>query len=208
MIKIRVTMETREPRRGSVAESAPCDLKRIKRHLRFVGAFLFVLNDGRLTQIEDKSTDLKVVEVANERNLKRFGSEREPREAGRKGGKASGAARRRKADFRKTLNLLLTTEIDNSEWTPLLQALGLDSTLESAVNMAMIKEALSGNVKAYIAIRDTIGQTTKSDKDLNEQDERIRSMKLDSEEKQQKKARNEENSGLSDIIEEAFAEKE
>lgn len=29
-----------------------------------------------------------------------------------KGGKASGEARRRKADFRKTLNMLLTAEID------------------------------------------------------------------------------------------------
>ena len=31
--------------------------------------------------------------MANEGNLKKFGSEREPREAGRKGGKASGEAR-------------------------------------------------------------------------------------------------------------------
>lgn len=85
------------------------------------------------------------------------------------GGKASGAARRRKADFRKTLNLLLTAEIDSPEWTPILEALGLDSTLESAVNAAMIKEALAGNVKAYIAIRDTLGQTTKSEEDLEEQ---------------------------------------
>lgn len=85
------------------------------------------------------------------------------------GGKASGAARRRKADFRKTLNLLLTAEIDSPEWTPILEALGLDSTLESAVNAAMIKEALAGNVKAYIAIRDTLGQTLKSDLDIEEQ---------------------------------------
>ena len=157
--------------------------------------------------MEDKSADWKVREVANERNLKRFGSEREPREAGRKGGKASGEARRRKADFRRTLNMLLTAEIDNQEWTPLLQALGLDSTLESAVNMAMIKEALAGNVKAYVAIRDTIGQTTKSDRDLAEQDEKINSVKLDNEEKR-KKVKAEESGGLSDIIEEAFMEKD
>lgn len=93
----------------------------------------------------------------------------ELREITSKGGKASGAARRRKADFRKTLNLLLTAEIDTPEWTPVLESLGLDSTLESAVNAAMIREALSGNVKAYIAIRDTLGQTTKSDEDLEEQ---------------------------------------
>ena len=109
--------------------------------------------------------------VANNENLIPFNkrSVREARECGRRGGKASGEARRKKADFRKTLNALLTAEIDSPEWTPLLNALGLDSTLESAVNAAMIREALAGNVKAYIAIRDTLGQTTKSEEDLEEQ---------------------------------------
>ena len=110
--------------------------------------------------------------MANNENLVPFTSNQSREEAvknGRKGGKASGAARRRKADFRKTLNALLTAEIDSPEWTPVLNALGLDSTLESAVNAAMIREALSGNVKAYIAIRDTLGQTTKSEEDLEEQ---------------------------------------
>lgn len=106
--------------------------------------------------------------MANNENLKRL-TPSEAREFGRMGGKASGEARRRKADFRKTLNLLLTAEIDNPELTPVLESLGLDSTLESAVNAAMIREALAGNVKAYIAIRDTLGQTTKSDEDLEEQ---------------------------------------
>lgn len=47
-------------------------------------------------------------------NDKRTPEER--RELAKKAGKASGQARRRKADFRKTLNLLLTAEIDNEEW--------------------------------------------------------------------------------------------
>ena len=37
------------------------------------------------------------------------------------GGRASGEARRRKADFRRTLNLLLTAKIDSPEWTPILE---------------------------------------------------------------------------------------
>ncbi len=106
--------------------------------------------------------------MANNGNLRRL-SPSEAREYGRRGGKASSESRRRKADFRKTLNALLTAEIDNPEWTPLLEALGLDSTLESAVNAAIIREALAGDVKAYIAIRDTLGQTTKSEADLEEQ---------------------------------------
>lgn len=101
----------------------------------------------------------------------------EAREYGRKGGKASGKARRKKADFRKALNALLTAEIDSDEWTPFLESLGLDSTVEAAVNAAMIREALSGNVKAYIAIRDTLGQTTKSEEDLEEQKVRTEAVK-------------------------------
>lgn len=106
--------------------------------------------------------------MANNGNLRRL-SPSEAREYGHRGGKASGESRRRKADFRKVLNALLTAKIDNPEWTPLLESLGLDSTLEAVVNAAMIREALSGNVKAYLAIKDVLGQTSKSDADLEEQ---------------------------------------
>lgn len=121
--------------------------------------------------------------MANNGNLIPFNkrTEAEQREIRSRGGKASGESRRRKADFRKTLNLLLTAEIDSPEWTPVLEALGLDSTLESAVNAAMIKAALDGDVKAYTAIRDTIGQTIKSDLDMEEQLAKISHLKAQSE---------------------------
>lgn len=113
--------------------------------------------------------------MANNENLIPFDkrSEREAREFGRKGGKASGEARRKKADFRKTLNLLLTAKIDSPEWTPVLEALGLDSTLESAVNAAMIREALKGNVKAYEAIARYSGQSDRTEADHEEQRVRV-----------------------------------
>ena len=107
--------------------------------------------------------------MANNENLKPVRTKSEARERGRAGGKASGEARRRKADFRRTLNALLTTEIDSTEWTPILKAMGLDSTLESAVNMAMIKEGLAGNVKAYEAIARYSGQSDRTDADAEEQ---------------------------------------
>lgn len=120
--------------------------------------------------------------MANYDNIKDKGfdsrSTKELREIQSRGGKASGEARRRKANFRKTLNMLLTAGIDSPEWTPMLEALGLDSTLESAINAAMIKEALAGDVKAYTAIRDTLGQTTKSDSDLEEQRAKIDNEKM------------------------------
>lgn len=82
-----------------------------------------------------------------------------------RGGKASGESRRKKADFRSTLNLLLTAEIDSPEYTPMLKALGLDSTLESAVNAAMIRKAMNGDVKAYEAIAKYAGQSVETEQD-------------------------------------------
>lgn len=107
-------------------------------------------------------------------NIKDYGFDKrtadERRELAKKAGIASGEARRKKANFRKTLNMLLTTKIDSPEWTPILEALGLESTLESAVNMAMIKEALAGNVKAYEAVAKYSGQSSQTDADLKEQE--------------------------------------
>lgn len=109
--------------------------------------------------------------MANNENLVPFSkrSVSEAREYGRRGGKASGEARRRKANFRKELNDLLTVEIDNPEWSPVLEAMGLDSTLGMAAHAAMIKEALSGNVKAYEAIAKYSGQSAQTEKDDDEQ---------------------------------------
>ena len=110
--------------------------------------------------------------MAGYENIKDANSNRTPeerRELARRAGKASGAARRRKADFRKTLNMLLTAKIDNEEWKPILEALGVECTLESALNMAMIREGLAGNVKAYEAIAKYAGQSRQTDADLEEQ---------------------------------------
>ncbi len=96
-------------------------------------------------------------------------STEERREIAIRGGKASGEARRRKADFRKTLNMLLTAKIDSEEWKPVLEALGLECTLETALNMAMIRKGLAGNVRAYEAIAKYSGQGIGTDADLEEQ---------------------------------------
>ncbi|WP_270269124.1 hypothetical protein [Enterocloster clostridioformis] len=106
-----------------------------------------------------------------------------------KGGKASGEARRRKANLRQTMNAILTSEVDIPEWTPILEALGLDSTLETVISAAMVREAMNGNVKAYTAIKDVLGQTSKSETDLEEQRVRMAAAKarmgVDDEEEQE-----------------------
>ena len=107
-------------------------------------------------------------------NIKDKGFDRrtaeERRELARKAGQASGRARRRKADFRKTLNLLLTSEIDNKEWKPILESLGVECTLESALLMAQIKEAINGNTKAAYFVAQYAGQSDKADEDVRNRD--------------------------------------
>ncbi|MEQ3616667.1 hypothetical protein, partial [Mediterraneibacter gnavus] len=87
----------------------------------------------------------------------------ERRELAIKAGKASGEARRRKANFRKTLNLMLTAEIDSEEWKPVLESLGVECTLESALLMAQIKEAMNGNTQAATFVAKYAGQSPEPD---------------------------------------------
>ena len=107
--------------------------------------------------------------MAGYENIKDANSNRTPkerRELARIAGKASGEARRRKADFRKTLNLLLTAKIDNPEWTPVLESLGLESTLESAMLAAQVKEAMNGNTKAAYFVAQYAGQSPESEENI------------------------------------------
>ena len=97
-------------------------------------------------------------------NNKRTPEER--RELAKKAGQASGKARRRKADFRKTLNLLLTAKIDNEEWKPVLESLGVECTLESALLMAQIKMALAGDTQAAKFVAQYSGQSARAEEDL------------------------------------------
>lgn len=122
--------------------------------------------------------------MANYENIKDYGFDKrtakEQREIAVMGGKASGEARRRKADFRKTLNMLLTAEIDSKEYGPVLEAIGVDSTLESALLMSMIKAALEGDVKAAYFVAQYAGQSP-------EPDENRRNREADTELKQARK---------------------
>ena len=116
--------------------------------------------------------------MANEENLKkgeltRFRSGEEAVRNGRNGGKASGKSRRRKAALRDTMNRLLTMQVNVNGLSDVLLADGGESTYEEVIGMAMIEQAMAGNVKAYQAIMSTIGQTAKSEGDIKEQQARI-----------------------------------
>ncbi len=110
--------------------------------------------------------------MANYENIKDANSKRTPserREIARIAGKASGKARRRKANMRETANRLLTMVGEVEGLSDILRADGGESTYEEIITMAMIQKAAMGDVKAYEALKSTVGQTDKSDADLEEQ---------------------------------------
>lgn len=73
-------------------------------------------------------------------------SEEEVKEITSKGGKASGKARRKKRELKQLLELALSQPAKDGD----------DNYM--AITVALIQKALSGDVRAYEAIRDTIGQ--------------------------------------------------
>lgn len=111
--------------------------------------------------------------MANEKNLKPVQSKREARERGKKGGIKSGETRRRKAAMRDTMSWLLTMQAEVEGLSDVLRADGGESTYEEIIAMAMIQQASLGNVKAYQAIMKTVGQTEKSEADLEEQRSKV-----------------------------------
>lgn len=122
--------------------------------------------------------------MANEHNLIPFTSDQSREEAarnGRKGGIKSGEARRKKAALRDTMNRLLTMKVQVEGLSDVLEAEGVESTYEDVISMAMIEKAALGDVKAYNAIKATVGQTDKSDTDLAEQEAKIQLMNAQAE---------------------------
>ena len=84
--------------------------------------------------------------MANEQNLKPVKSKKEARERGRKGGLASGEARRKRKTLKEELLLMLS-----------------DGDIQEKISTALINEAINGNnagsvTKAFEVIRDTIGE--------------------------------------------------
>ena len=111
--------------------------------------------------------------MANNENLKPVRTKSEARERGRNGGIKSGEARRRTAALRDTMNKLLTMKVEVDGLSDVLRADGCESTYEEVITMAMIQQAMLGDVKAYKAIMQVVGQTNKSDADLEEQKSKV-----------------------------------
>nr|DAO79483.1 MAG TPA: hypothetical protein [Caudoviricetes sp.] len=67
------------------------------------------------------------------------------------------------------MNRLLTMQCEVEGLSDVLKADGGNSTYEEIISMAIIRQAALGDVKAYNAIMKTVGQTAKSDDDIENQ---------------------------------------
>lgn len=91
-------------------------------------------------------------------------TEEEQREIASKGGKASVEARRRKKTMRENLEILLALPLQGGKSADIEKAKDLKSfsnanmTVEQALIMAQIKKAAKGDLDAFEAIRDLIGE--------------------------------------------------
>ena len=91
--------------------------------------------------------------MGNEQNLKPFTSDQSREKAvenGRKGGVASGEARRHKRDLRLALEMLLEKDYTDKK--------GNVATGAEAISTKLFEQAMKGNVKAFETIRSTVGQ--------------------------------------------------
>ena len=148
--------------------------------------------------------------MANEKNLTPFTSEQSREEAvknGRKGGQASGVAKRRKKTMKAAGKLLADMPVTSKELQQKMKLLGVpdgDSTYQMAVMVAMLNQAMKGNVKASYFLRDTIGE---SPSDQIRRDElRLNRAKFKFE--YEKAGTEREKASLADAIQAAYEERE
>jgi len=101
--------------------------------------------------------------MANEKNLipvtKRTKSE--AREISKKGGQASGAARRKKKTMKQVANYLLSLPVDEKLQEEMIQSgIAVDETdNQTALVFSMMQRAIKGNVTAAQFIADITGST-------------------------------------------------
>nr|DAR19385.1 MAG TPA: hypothetical protein [Caudoviricetes sp.] len=105
----------------------------------------------------------------------------EQKELQRKGGKASGIARRKKADLKKAFETLLSLDVTDSKIKKQLEEMGMAGNNEALLAFATFQQAVKGNQKATENI---IKLTNTKDKyDIQEQKERIKALKHENRER-------------------------
>ena len=95
------------------------------------------------------------------------------RENGRKGGIASGEAKRKKKAMRETLDVLLSMPMKSGKFAD-IEAIknfaaikGKNISVQEAMIISMLQRAMKGDVKAAEWIRDTAGQKPVDNMNMN-----------------------------------------
>lgn len=104
--------------------------------------------------------------MANEENLLKAEdlTSEELRDRARKGGIASGKARREKKAFKETVEILLSMSMENGEEisvediTSFKGIKGKNISVQEAILIAQVQKAMKGDTRAAEYLRDTIGQ--------------------------------------------------
>ncbi|HEM6261973.1 TPA: stress-induced protein [Streptococcus suis] len=116
--------------------------------------------------------------MANGQNLIVPSSD-EARKNGKKGGIASGKARRKKSNLKKAFETILQADVTSSVAKKQLEDLGFEATNEMAVAMVMMQKAMKGDVRAFEQINKLVAIDTKDRLDKQEQRERIKALQLE-----------------------------
>ena len=105
-------------------------------------------------------------------NLRRDFSPEELRENGRKGGVASGVAKRKQKTFRESIKAILALQTPDEAKKAQLEELGIDATILNAINMAVSGRAAAGDVEAARYLRDTAGEKPREGLELGNLDDK------------------------------------
>ncbi len=105
-------------------------------------------------------------------------SSEEAREIGRRGGIASGVARRQRRQLRELLNDCMTAQVTDDEIKAALVSAGYEPSFENALTLAALTKAARGDIEALRYVRDTLGEKPTESYNLSMGQKPIRSMDL------------------------------
>ena len=130
----------------------------------------------------------------------------EQRKIQKKGGIASGKARRKKANLRRTMEQLLTMEIPDKNIQQQLLNMGVEPTIEKAVAFKLLVNAMkTGNPQTYKAILQTMNEDSSPELKA---ERRARTAKLKAETEKIKKEEEQSSAGLNLTIVDEWLEED
>ncbi len=130
----------------------------------------------------------------------------EQRKIQKKGGIASGKARRKKANLKRTMEELLKMDLPDSKLKQQLVAIGIDPSMEQGLALSVLLKAINkGNHQAFETIQKTIQQTTTLQ---DRQEQKARIAKLQAETEKIKKEEEQSSAGLNLTIVDEWLEED